>query len=101
MYRKLVPCVRAQAGVSDGGLQDSRIERGAIGGLLAAYIPKWLVDSRVLGHIGGEKDQAQDNNEEWQQIEAGELQHRDREKDLKPENCFSTLLLYAVSNAIL
>lgn len=81
-YRKLIPSVWDQAGVSDRGLQDSRAERGTVTGWLAAYIPEWLVDSWVLGHIGGwrrEKDQAQDNNEEWQQIKAGKLQHRDRE----------------------
>lgn len=81
-YRKLLPCLRAQAGVGDRGLQDARTECRLVGGRLATCVPELLVDSRVLGHIGrrgGKKNQAQDNNDESQQVEARELQHRGKQ----------------------
>lgn len=76
-YRQLIGCVEAQAGVRDRGLRDPSTDRRSVGGWLVAYVPEWLVDSRVLGHIGWwgrEEYQAQDSDEEWQQIEARKLQ---------------------------
>lgn len=78
-YRQLIGCVEAQAGVRDRGLRDPSTDRGSVGGWLVAYVPEWLVDSRVLGHIGWwgrEEYQAQDSDEEWQEIEARKLQDR-------------------------
>lgn len=67
MYGNVVACLGTQAGVGDGGLQDSGAEWRLVGGQLAASVPELLVDARVLTHVGGQgavKDQAQDDNEE-------------------------------------
>lgn len=79
--RKLVSLLRAQGSVDDSGLQDSRAKWRWFIWCLIVFVSELLVDSWVLDHIGwrgGVKNQAQDNDEEWQQIETRELKHRDR-----------------------
>lgn len=81
LHRKFIPRLRTQAGVGDRGLRGSRTEWRLVTGRLAGCVSELLVDSGVLGHIGGGggvKEETQDDDEERQQVEAWELKQRHR-----------------------
>lgn len=101
-YRELLSCVGAQTGVGNGRLHSSWTEWGRVGSLLAACVPELLIHSWILGHIGrrrGVKCQAQDDDEERQQIQAGKLQQTDRFTTGKA--VFTFLLSHYSSNLVL